>query len=811
MPVIPPKISSPYRLMIVGEAPGADEDLLGRPFVGKAGRILRDNMPTGWEDQVYWTNTVRCRPTKDNHKANRTPEQHEIKCCSSYLQNDLVKIKPHAILALGDIALKWFWEDANVTKMRGVPFPTKLKDGTTSWVVTSFHPSYIMRQNREDFDTRTIVNPFLPVFKNDLKDFFSRAEWFSCNPPKVYEPPLNKEKKLDFIYPKTPQEVLALFLKLEEPFAVDLETIKFRPYMRDARILTAAFSDGKITFAYPVCWPGAAGWGLSVFNEMMSMDRHWIAQGAAMEYNWIWASTGKWDQKFEDTEALARLLHRRTGLGKLAVLSRIYLGFDSKQYLGFDSGDLLQHLKYPLETVLEYNALDAWSEKHIFDILVEKVSDMDIQNYIRIIDTIKSTVAMERKGLEVDLTASERLQKYFQGKMAVIEQKAREVEEVTTFEKKEGRTFRLSEPETVGDVLVNYCGIELPKTEKGKQYSTDEKDLEKFVGKHPLIDIILDSRGVAKLLSTYIDPVLSGQLFGTDGLIHPQYKVCHVATYRLSSELPNIQNWPKRANSEIREQIVAPKGHILAAYDYGQLEGRVIAMFSRDKNLIKSFITEEDIHWKWLYRIIDLYPDYMDRLKRISGETEEKAILKAGRTIIKTDFVFASFYGATSKSLHNRTQIPFNIADRVWQEFWACYPQAKEWVDGQFRLYSEKGYVQSLTDRVRNEVLKGNEPCNSPSQGTAAELVLEAQNALFSKSMAEDPYYQPRINIHDDLVFVFPDDDKILGDYVESTGKEIVEPRFPFVTVPLSSECRVGYNWNSLEKVHIFNGPYFQV
>lgn len=802
MPIAPPKLNPDYKVMFIGEAPGADEDEDGIPFVGKAGKYLRDVIPGNWEKKIYWGNTIRCRPTDNGGSKNRTPLPHEIQCCSTYLERDLDIIKPQAILLLGDIALKRFWDTAWVTGMRGIPFPVKFSDGTTSWAVASFHPSYVMRQDRQDYQTKITTNTMLPVFRNDIKNFFDLVPTFANTPAKIYTPP-----KKEIFYPKTEQEALNLADQLKDPFAVDIETHKLKPYMRDSRIITAGFSDGVITFAFPVNWPGkVCEWGQRVFNKIMLRKKSWIAQSAAFEYSWIWDSTGSHDHDLHDIEILARLLHKRKGLGSLDDLSRIYLGVDIKKLTIIDKTKLLD---YPIEKVLEYNALDAWAEYEIFNVLMQKVTDVDLENYVRLIQAIKSTVAMELKGLNVDLDVSAALQKEFYGKMQAIEDATRKVKEIIEFEAKESKIFKLSEPETVGHVLVHYCGLDLPKTPKEKQYSTSESDLQPLAGRHKLVDKILDYREVAKLLSTYIDPILSLSLHGKDGLIHPAYTVVRTATYRLSSYDPNAQNFPKRSNKEIRRQIVAPPGYYLVAFDYGQLEGRVIAMFSRDPVLKKAFVEEDDIHWKWLYRIIDLYPQYMDRLAKISGETEEKDILKSGRTIIKTDFVFASFYGSKAGSLAARTEIPLPIVERVLGEFWSEYCVTKRWVDGLFTQYQETGQVSSITGRVRNENLPGNEVVNSPCQGTAAEIVIEAQNFLFEKAMIEDVNYMPRINIHDDLVFVLPDSND-LEQYIKTIGQEIVAPRFPWINCPLMTECRLGPTWADLESVANFSGKYFE-
>lgn len=795
MPVCSPRIDPEFRVMLIGEAPGENEDIEGRPFVGKAGKILRDNIPSGWEKQLYWSNAVRCRPPK-----NRTPIPQEVECCSVYQEEDLVKIKPHAILALGDVALKYFWNTAWVTGMRGIPFPVQLGDGTTTWVMSTFHPSYVMRQNREDYNTGKTTNSMLPVFRKDIHDFFGKLPYYADNPPKIYTPPKQ------IFYPKSREEALYFFHKLKEPYCVDIETAKLKPYMRDSRIITAGFSDGDITFAFPVSWPGGiSDWGLDAFNTIMRIKKQWIASHASFEYIWIWTSTETHDHNFHDIEAMARLIHKRKGIGSLDDLTRIYLGVDIKKLTDMDKGRLMD---YPVEKVLWYNALDAWAEYEIFNILAERMTNIDVANYCRIIEAIKSTVGMEMHGLTVDIKESEKLQKDLFGKMRVFEQVAKTIPEIDEYEKKEKMIFHLSGPEQVGHVLVNYCGIQLPKTEKGQQYSTNsDRDLEPLRGKHPLVDLTLSFREVQKLLSTYVEPILSGKLIRKDGLLHPSYTVVHVATYRLSSEDPNIQNWPKRAHREIRRQVIAPEGYILAAFDYGQLEGRVIAMFTGDPALKKAFIEDDDIHWRWLYRIIKLYPQYMDRLAKISGETTEKEILKAGRTIIKTDFVFAAFYGSQPRSIAIRCELPFPIAEQVLNEFWSEYNFVKKWVDGQFIKYYDEGEVSSITGRIRNEVMPGNEVINSPVQGTAAEIVIEAQNALFRMGL-QDFYYMPRINIHDDLVFILKDDSSA-GDYIEAISTEIVKPRFQFVNVPLMTECRVGYNWCDLSAIKKFSGEVY--
>ena len=810
MPMTPPTEGAEYRVMVLGEGPGKEEDEQNKQFVGKTGQYLRQYMPGDLVNKVWWNNCVRCRPTSEDGRSNRAPTDREIKCCSTYLEADILRLRPHAILGIGGEALNYFWPDAPViSKIRGIPFPIQVKDHTC-WFYGTFHPSFVTRAEREDWGTETVVNPVLPVFRNDLKNFLNRIPEF-LTPPQIQIPPKN------IVYPKSYEEAVALFNRLEDPWALDFETKKLRYYMRDSRLLTAACSDGKLTFAFPVNWPGDLNpWGERFLLYIMSSGRTWIAQSSTMELGWAWAKTKQFRQTFHDTEVLARLIHKRTGLGSLDVLSRIYFGIDVKELTNRSlAGKMLGPLdknrlsEYSVEQILEYNALDSWAEALLFHQLWRYLSVDQRGNYYRIIETVKSTTAMELNGLPVDLKQSEMQQKQLFSKMKECELAARGLPEIKEFEQKEHRLFSLSKPETVAHVLVNYCGIQLEETTKGN-YSIDEEVLEKLIDKHSLVGLRLDFVEVQKLKSTYVDPILNGKILGVDGMIHGAYKVVHTKTYRLSSENPNMQNFPHRKNPETRRQLVAPPGYIFLSFDYGQLEARVLAMASKDPELNRSIIANEDIHSYWLNRCITEYPQYLDRLATKTGEKEEKKILVAGRTIIKTDFVFASFYGSLAKSISARTGIPLDICIRLLNEFWARYSGARKWIDGQFRQYERTGTVSSLQGKERNEVLPGNEVINTPIQGSAAEIVLEAQNALYSMAM-DDFCFLPRISVHDCLEFLVPvsNEDKLEW-YIRTIASEMIKPRFSYITTPLMVECQLGPNWCDLEKIGKFVGEYVQ-
>lgn len=814
MPVTRPTREADIKILVLGEAPGKEEDEENKQFVGKTGQYLRTYMPSDWQHKVYWQNTVRCRPTNPDGRSNRAPTEREAKCCSVHLEKDILDIRPHVILCIGVEALAYFWPDAPpISKIRGIPFPAQVGDHVF-WVFSTFHPSYVTRAERENWADGTTVNPVLPVFKNDLKLFFNSTDKFRI-PPKISIPTKS------ILYPKSYDEAMALFAKLKDPWGLDYENRKLKPYHRDARLLTAALSDGELTFAFPVNWPGDPNpWGKRALQTIIESGREWVAQHANHEVVWTTATTGVKKLNFHDLEVVARLSHKRKGLGSLDVISRIYMGIDIKeltnkslagQYLGpLDKNRIAE---YPVETILEYNGLDAWAEIVLFRYILDRLPDDQLDNYLRSIETIKSSVAMELNGLAINLEQSELQDKALFTQMQAFEKRARELAEIKEFERKEQKLFTLSKPETVGHVLVNYCHVPLENTaEKGQKpkYSVDEEVLEKIADASPLIPLRLDFVEVQKLRSTYVKPILNGSILGVDGLIHGAYNVVFTNTYRLSSDGPNMQNWPKRKHKEVRRQIVAPPGYIFAAYDYGQLEARGVVMSSKDRVLKQDFINKVDIHSMWLNRLLEIYPPYLTRLADKTGQTEEAKIRKSGRDIIKTDFVFASLYGSVAKSIATRAMLPMEVATQLLGEFWKRYAGVKTWIDGQFRLYQATGSVHSLTGRARNEVMPGNEVINTPIQGIGAEIVLEAQNALYNRALEQDDIaFMPRINIHDDILFVLPDTPQLEW-YIKEIGQAIVYPRFPFVNLPLTSECRIGYNWADLEAITVFEGQWFE-
>lgn len=791
-------------ILVLGAAPSAIDDQQGQLWQGETGKLLRDELPRRQMDRLAFQSISRCYPIRGQ------ADLKSAHACSTHLTADVEQSSIKAILGVGDLGLRYFTQldqryaqpPEQLHEIYGTKLPVRLGSKVV-WYWPVFDPFYVISKAGKYDD-----GPVASVFKADIKRFFNEVD--SWGNAEIV--PLSGETVL---LPRSYEEAKAIIARMEGPLGVDIETSALKPMIIGAKILTAAFSDGDLTCAFPVQHPeNPNDWGERLMLETL-MERQWIAHNAAFELVWFLYSARRagYDifspavfQAFHDSMALGRLYHERSLLLDLGTLSRIHLGVNIKTLSPVDPKRIMQ---FPLVDVLPYNGIDAQASALIWRKLHPIIDRQHRANYQRFLDAIYATAMMELMGLPVDLDKSESLRAQWSGQSAGALQGLKRIYEVKAFEQARQVEFNIQSGEHVGEALAVYGKLDLPKTEGGKQYSTDEDLLRKLAPDNPLVKAVLAVREGEKMVSTYIDPIASVPTRYDDGLLHPGYTTMHTATTRLSSGDPNIQNFPKRKHKELREQIVAPKGKLFYAFDFGQLEARVLAMVTQDRNLCDGIIKGRDIHTDWLNNCIDIYPDYLDRLAQETGQTEEKKIRKYGRDIIKTDFVFASFYGSGANAVSTRTRIPRHLVDELHTEFWREFKGVKDWIKSRRQYYAQTGSSELLTKIVRHTVLWGNEPINTPIQGTAACIVVDAMNDLSRLAReTNDPIIHPRVNIHDDLMFCLPEDADEAEPYVRGIMETMVEIRYDWQIVPLMVEAKVGPTWADLEEFTTYTGDY---
>jgi DNA polymerase len=780
-------------ILAFGEAPGEEEDDRGEPFVGPSGKMLRQHIPHRLKERVAYSNAVRCRP-----QGNRTPTGHEMHCCSVYLEED-INIRPFkAILGLGGAPLMRFFNEAPITHMVGVKFPVEIGEHAL-WYYPTFHPSFLLHNGGDRARE-------YPVFAASIKNFFAAVD-------KWRPPVIEKPKPTDVISVFNEEEAYALYLRLEGKIGIDIETEKLKPYHRDSRILSGALSDGKLSFAFPVKHPDAPNdWG-ELLLLAAAADRQWTAHNAVFELVWLlWTarSLGVDDtwlpHAFDDSMALGRLYHARNSMLDLGAMSRIILGTNIKKLTNVDP----KHIEaYSLDEILPYNGLDAWASIRIDHRLHDDPGILK-DEYARLIGAIESTAYMEFLGLPADREAAALLKEQWGDIAARKRSEAATIYEVRQFERARQQEFNIGNPDHVGIALAEFGRCALPRNKKS--YGTGDELIRPLADHgNPLAQTVLDYREAVKHVSNYIEPVLTLDALHSDGLLHPSYTTMHVATFRTSANDTNIQNWPKRRHREFRKQVIAPPGHVLLSCDEGQIQGRLYGMASRDPVLCKSFIDKEDIHSHWLGKLIDIYPEYLDRLRtKLLLDTAPEAVLrKKGRDLIKTDFVFASFFGTTAENCAERTGIPFAVISDLLGDFWTRFRVAKGWLNARRAEYRDTGGVRTLNGQMRFGVMTGNEPVITPIQNGEAVIVLDCQNELQRLAIEyDDMYLMPRINVHDDLTFIVPEQEDRIEEYLDEITRVMTKVRYQWQIVPLIVEASWGYNWCDMEPIGVVEGDY---
>lgn len=801
---------------ILGEAAGKNEIEQQEQFVGESGQLLRAHIPRQFLGKVRFNNTARCRPPK-----NRTPERAEIECCRPSVISDIEQSRPIAIFGFGNVPLDWVSGFNGITLWRGRKTPVKV--GThTCWYYPMLHPAYLLRQRRRDEPSEEER-----MFKFDLKRAFAEVEFL---PDPVVHTVADVRRGVETITEGGAMGVLkvkqALAWAAKQPIiGIDHETNGLRPYIEGAKILSTAVGTGERAVAFPMDHPEAP-WNKS---EREAIDEAWVrflmeakgikvAHNAAFELEWNGffygpkvVRAGRWG----DTATQACIIDERVGKQRpgplsLEFLVQQYFGFNLKKLAGLDLKKLSET---PIEAVLQYNAPDAryatllWEAQD--EIIVRDGLEEAYEYGYRRVPTV---VLSQLKGVPVDQKEAKRLQKKYEARIEDLTAEIAKLEVAKEFQRKMGQVFSpMSNKDIIyvlRDLLHRSEILVVDKYSKEKKYSADEGILETI--DHPLAKLLVRLRKATKRKSTYIDPLCidhEDSVIFSDKLVHAQFNTIFVATGRLSCQDPNLQNFPKRNSElegerkdearEVRKQIVAPPGCVILAFDYGALEARVIAMFTKDKRFCKALWEKYDVHMEWAERLAYAYP------KRIGGKKnlKDKDVMKAFRTDIKNAWTFPLFFGARLSSAAGYLNMPEDIVKPHYEEFWRQFSGVKEWQERQLEFYNKNGYVECLTKRRRRGPLSLNKILNTPVQGTGAELVMDAMGRL---SETGDPELQPEINLHDDLTWIRVPENRV-DTIAEKAIGMMLNPPFDWINVPITIEGSIGKNWLEMSDFGTFS------
>ncbi len=386
---------------------------------------------------------------------------------------------------------------------------------------------------------------------------------------------------------------------------------------------------------------------------------------------------------------------------------------------------------------------------------------------------MKVLMGMEFQGFKIDAPYFKRLEQEFKNELHVLE---RQILELI------GADFNLNSPKQLGEIL--YERLELPKN---KSHSTDEKSLLKILDKHPSIALILEYRELNKLFNTYTTPLL--RLKDKDDKIHTTFIQTGTATGRLSSHSPNLQNIPVRSPKGllIRKGFIASsKEYCLLGVDYSQIELRLLAHFSQDKDLMEAFLKGRDIH--------------LETSKALFGGD----LAKEKRSIAKS-INFGLVYGMGSKKLSETLNIPLNEAKSYIEAYFKRFPSIKDYLNRMKEEILKTSKAFTLLGRYRvfdftgaNDYIKGNylrEGVNAIFQGSASDL-LKLGMLKVSERFKNNPSVRLLLQVHDELIFEIEEKNALeLQQEIQRILNDEVYP----LRVPLETSAFVAKRWNELK------------
>lgn len=392
---------------------------------------------------------------------------------------------------------------------------------------------------------------------------------------------------------------------------------------------------------------------------------------------------------------------------------------------------------------------------------------------------VRVLAEMEIGGVRIDTEALRRSSAILTEKLAGTEQ------EIYTLA---GVPFNISSARQVGEILFERLKIdEKARKTKTGQYSTTEEVLEKLRYRHPIVDKILEYRGLRKLLSTYID-ALPELINPSTGKIHTSFNQTITATGRLSSSNPNLQNIPIRDDEgrEIRRAFIPEEGELFFSADYSQIELRIMAHLSGDPAMTEAFVSGQDIHAATAAKI------YKVNIDEVSKEMRRKA---------KTAN-FGIIYGISTFGLAERLNIPRSEAKQLIDGYFETFPQVKAYMEQSIETARQKGYVETLNGRKRmlpdinshNSVVRGyaeRNAINAPIQGSAADIIKIAMVRIFERFEKEGLQAKMILQVHDELNFSVPINEI---DVVTRIVKEEME-QAAVLRVPLIADTGTGSNW----------------
>ena len=450
----------------------------------------------------------------------------------------------------------------------------------------------------------------------------------------------------------------------------------------------------------------------------------------------------------------------------------------------------------PISKVTPYAAADVDMTYRLVGVLRKKLAELGLEKLFYEVEMplIPVLMDMEMTGVKLDVDFLNRMSKELSQRLAELEQ------EIFRWV---GYPFNVNSSRQLSEALFGKLGISaqgIPKTKSG-HYSTSADVLEKLRGRHPVVELLLEHRHLAKIKSTYVD-ALPRMVNPETGRVHTSYNQTGTVTGRLSSSEPNLQNIPTRTDvgKAVRKAFVAEDGWLLLSADYSQVELRILAHISGDEGLLEAFRRGEDIHASTAAAVLGI------PIEQVTPDM---------RRLAKT-VNFGIIYGMSAYGLAEQTGLTPEEAARFIRNYFARYPRVKQYVESTKAKARREGYVETLLGRRRyfpelspdskahHNVKAAAErmAINAPIQGTAADIIKIAMVRLHRALKENDLRSRIILQVHDELVLEVPEGEL---ERAAPLAKEVMEGAYE-LKAPLKVDLEVGKNWGELHKLDAKSG-----
>ena len=465
-------------------------------------------------------------------------------------------------------------------------------------------------------------------------------------------------------------------------------------------------------------------------------------------------------------------------------LAKIYLNYETikiEELIGEKGKNQKNMRDVPPQDVRDYACEDADITLRLKNRLEKELKKEGVEKLFYEIEMplVPVLAYMERNGARIDTISLSETSTLLSSRMYEIEQE---------IYRQAGEIFNISSPKQVGDILFGKLKIvDKPKKTKTGQFVTSEEVLTQLQNRHPIVKDILKHRGLKKLLSTYID-ALPTMVNPKSGKIHTSYNQTVTATGRLSSSNPNLQNIPIRDEDgkEVRKAFIPEPGELFLSVDYSQIELRIMAHLSGDKNMIEDFRSGYDIHAATAAKI------YKKPIDEVTKDERRKAKVAN----------FGIIYGISVFGLAERMNVDRREAKQLIDNYFETYSGVRDYIERCKEEAKKNGYVETIFNRKRflpdinshNAVVRGyaeRNAVNAPIQGSAADIIKVAMVNIFRRMRSENMRSTMILQVHDELNFsVKPEEkEKMLTLVLEEMQQAFA------MSVPLVADYGWGNNW----------------